>query len=102
MYPEPQIVRDWSTAPDGLSWRFTLRPSLRFHDGQPVTTAGIIPALQRLMTRDVVCRKLPPKGMREVVRLLALAALKPPVRLRHAVPLWWPVSGCPVIKTCRQ
>ncbi len=25
--PKPQMVKEWSTAPDGLSWRFTLRQS---------------------------------------------------------------------------
>ena len=58
MQAKPQMVRDWSTAPDGLSWRFTLRPGLRFHDGQPVTTADVIPSLQRWMGRDVVGQKL--------------------------------------------
>ena len=56
--PRPQMVRDWSTAADGLTWRFTLRPGLRFHDGQRVTTADVIPSLQRWMQRDVVGQKL--------------------------------------------
>ena len=56
--PKPQMVRDWSTSADGLTWRFTLRPGLRFHDGQPVTTADVIPSLQRWMQRDVVGQKL--------------------------------------------
>ena len=25
MQPKPQMVKEWSTAPDGLTWRFTLR-----------------------------------------------------------------------------
>ena len=55
---KPQMVRDWSTAADGLSWRFTLRPGLKFHDGQAVTTADVIPSLKRWMERDVVGQKL--------------------------------------------
>lgn len=55
---KPQMVRDWSTAADGLSWRFALRPGLRFHDGQPVTTADVVPSLKRWMERDVVGQKL--------------------------------------------
>ena len=58
LQPKPQMVKDWSTSPDGLEWRFTLRPGLRFHDGQRVTTADVIPSLQRWMTRDVVGQKL--------------------------------------------
>ena len=55
---KPQMVGAWSTAPDGLSWRFTLRPGLRFHDGQKVTTADVIASLKRWMQRDVVGQKL--------------------------------------------
>ncbi len=55
---KPQMVSSWSTAPDGLSWRFTLRPGLKFHDGQAVTTADVIPSLQRWMKRDVVGQNL--------------------------------------------
>ena len=28
LQPRPQMVREWSTSPDGLVWRFTLRPIL--------------------------------------------------------------------------
>jgi peptide/nickel transport system substrate-binding protein len=56
--PKPEMVQSWSTAPDGLSWRFTLRPGLKFHDGQPVTTADVIPSLQRWMKRDVVGQRM--------------------------------------------
>ena len=58
LQPKPQMVSTWSTAPDGLSWRFTLRPGLKFHDGQAVTTADVIPSLKRWMERDVVGQKL--------------------------------------------
>jgi len=58
LQPKPQMVRDWSTSADGLTWRFTLRPGLKFHDGQHVTTADVIPSLQRWMQRDVVGQKL--------------------------------------------
>src|SRR6185437_7845365 len=55
---KPEMVKEWSTSPDGLTWRFTLRPGLKFHDGQAVTTADVIPSLQRWMKRDVVGQKL--------------------------------------------
>src|ERR1700682_490309 len=53
MQPKPQMVKGWSTAPDGLTWRFTLRPGLKFHDGQRVTTNDVLPSLKRWMQRDV-------------------------------------------------
>lgn len=58
LQPKPQMVRDWSTSADGLVWRFALRPGLKFHDGQRVTTADVIASLRRWMQRDVVGQKL--------------------------------------------
>ncbi|MBR0645523.1 ABC transporter substrate-binding protein [Plastoroseomonas hellenica] len=52
--PQPQMVESTTTSPDGLTWRFTLREGLRFHDGQPVTTRDVIASLRRWMARDVV------------------------------------------------
>ena len=49
LQPRPQMVETWQTAPDGLSWTFALRDGLRFHDGQSVTTADVIPSMQRWM-----------------------------------------------------
>ncbi len=50
--PKPEMAQSWTTSPDGLTWTFTLRPNLRFHDGQPVTTADVIPSLARWMSFD--------------------------------------------------
>ena len=54
---KPQMAKAWSTSPDGLTWRFTLRDGLKFHDGSPVTTADVIPSLQRWMTIDAMAKK---------------------------------------------
>lgn len=58
LQPRPQMVSEWSVSPDQLTWRFTLRPDLKFHDGQAVTTADVIPSLKRWMGRDGVGAKL--------------------------------------------
>ena len=34
LQPKPQMVDSWDVSPDQLTWRFTLRPGLKFHDGQ--------------------------------------------------------------------
>lgn len=49
---KPQMVDTYTTAPDGMHWRFTLRKGLAFHDGSPVTTADVIQSLQRWGQRD--------------------------------------------------
>ena len=58
LQPKPQMVESWTASPDGLTWRFTLRDGLKFHDGQAVTTADVIPSLRRWMERDQVGAKL--------------------------------------------
>lgn len=55
---KPQMAASWDAAPDGLTWRFTLRDGLRFHDGSPVTTADVIPSLRRWMGIDTAARKV--------------------------------------------
>ena len=58
LQPQPQMVASWTTSPDALTWRFTLRDGLKFHDGQPVTSADVVPSLKRWMGRDLVGIKL--------------------------------------------
>lgn len=54
LQPKPQMVERWSVSPDGLTWEFTLRDGLKFHDGQAVTTADVAQSLRRWMARDTV------------------------------------------------
>ena len=58
LQPRPQMVDHWTVAPDQLSWTFTLRPGLRFHDGAPVTSTDVAASLKRWMMRDVLGQKL--------------------------------------------
>ena len=54
----PQMAKEWTTSPDGLTWRFTLRDGLKFHDGSPVTTTDVIASLRRWMTIDAMAKKV--------------------------------------------
>ena len=58
LQPKPQMVKTWSVSEDGLTWRFTLREGLRFHDGKPVTTRDVAASLRRWMARDTVGSRL--------------------------------------------
>ena len=58
LQPQPMMVDTWSTAPDGLTWRFTLREGLRFHTGEPVTPADVIASTRRWIALDPVGAKV--------------------------------------------
>lgn len=56
--PQPQMVGKYEISPDKLTYTFTLREGLEFHDGQPVTTKDVIPSIRRWAARDAVGQKL--------------------------------------------
>src|SRR6202049_2492754 len=58
--PKPQMVDSYQISPDRLIYTFTLRPGLKFHDGQPVTTRDVIASLKRWMVRDVLGQAMSP------------------------------------------
>ena len=55
---QPQMVGAWSVTPDGMSYSFTLREGLAFHDGSPVRAADAVASIKRWAQRDVVGRAL--------------------------------------------
>ena len=56
--PRPQMVERAEASPDRMSWRFTLREGLAFHDGTPVRAADAVASIRRWAQRDVVGRAL--------------------------------------------
>jgi len=50
--PQPQMVETWTVSPDGLAYRFVLRPNMKFHDGTPVRAADAVASLNRWAARD--------------------------------------------------
>jgi len=52
--PQPQMVDTWKMSDDKLTWTFTLRDGLKWHDGAPVTSADVIPSIKRWMDKDVI------------------------------------------------
>jgi peptide/nickel transport system substrate-binding protein len=51
---KPMMVENHTVSADNLTYRFTLRSGLKFHDGQPVTVDDVIPSLQRWIKRGLV------------------------------------------------
>jgi peptide/nickel transport system substrate-binding protein len=58
LQPKPQMVESYQISPDRLVYTFTLRPGLKFHDGQPVTTRDVIPSIKRWMVRNTLGQTL--------------------------------------------
>ncbi len=56
--PQPQMVESWAVSEDRLTYSFTLRRGLKFHDGGPVGPADCIASLERWGKRDVFGQKL--------------------------------------------
>ncbi|MDX2102867.1 MAG: ABC transporter substrate-binding protein [Alphaproteobacteria bacterium] len=49
---QPQLAERWTISPDGLSYRFSLRAGVRFHDGTPFDSASVKFTLERAMAPD--------------------------------------------------
>src|SRR5215471_5442116 len=50
--PQPQMVDSWSVSADKLTYTFTLRDGLKWHDGGAVTAADCVASLKRWGARD--------------------------------------------------
>src|SRR5919106_5276013 len=58
LQPQPQMVESWKVSDDKLTWTFTLREGLKFHDGAPVKAEDAVASLQRWGKRDGMGQKL--------------------------------------------
>jgi peptide/nickel transport system substrate-binding protein len=55
---KPEMVDTYSVSADNLTWTFTLRDGLLFHDGAPVTSDDCIASIKRWGARDAVGQTL--------------------------------------------
>jgi len=55
---QPQMVEQWNASTDRRTWNFTLRESLQFHDGTPVTSTDVIASLTRWSQKDHLGQRL--------------------------------------------
>jgi peptide/nickel transport system substrate-binding protein len=58
LHVQPQMVDKWQTSADKLTYTFSLRAGLKFHDGQPVRSADVIASVTRWAKRDGLGQKL--------------------------------------------
>lgn len=48
----PGLAERWETAPDGLTWKFSLRRNVRFHDGSPLNAEAVVFNFERWMSEQ--------------------------------------------------
>src|SRR5262249_31378582 len=55
---KPQMIEAYSKSDDGLVWKFTLRPGLKFHDGSAVEAKDVVASIKRWGQRIPVGKTL--------------------------------------------
>ena len=55
---QPQMVDSWSVDDNGLTYTFTLRDGLLWHDGKPVRAVDCVASIKRWWMRDGMGQKL--------------------------------------------
>ncbi len=55
---KPQMVDTYTVSPDNLTYTFTLRDGLAWHDGKPVTAEDCVASIKRWSARDSLGQKL--------------------------------------------
>jgi peptide/nickel transport system substrate-binding protein len=81
--PQRQMVGEHTVSPDGLTYNFTLRSGLKFHDGQDVTGRDCAASVRRWGARDGAGQHL----FRNVAAVDATAANSFSIRLNAPYPL---------------
>jgi peptide/nickel transport system substrate-binding protein len=58
LQPKPQMVDKYDVSADKLTWTFTLRDGLEWHDGKPVTGEDCVASIKRWAAKDSMGQKL--------------------------------------------
>jgi peptide/nickel transport system substrate-binding protein len=88
---QPQMVGAYNVSDDKLTYTFTLRDGLAFHDGAPVTATDVVASLKRWAPKDVLGRML----FAQVASLDATDAKTVSLKLKEPFPLVLEILGKP-------
>ena len=55
----PNLATAHRVSPDGLTWRFTLRPGVRFHNGDRMTSADVKFSMERILNPETRSSRRP-------------------------------------------
>ena len=69
--PQPLLAQAWDISPDGLTYTFKLRPNVKWHDGQPFTSAD------DSYTILEVLKKVHPRGRSAFAKVTAVETPDP-------------------------
>ncbi|WP_342363159.1 ABC transporter substrate-binding protein [Terrarubrum flagellatum] len=58
MRPQPQMVKSYDLSADGLTYAFTLRDGLKWHDGAPVKAEDCVASLLRWWQKDQMGQRI--------------------------------------------
>lgn len=50
---QPSLATDWEPSDDGLTWTFTLRDDVTFHDGSEFDSADVVYSYNRIINEDL-------------------------------------------------
>ncbi len=50
---EPSLATEWETSPDNLTWTFTLRDGVTFHDGSEFDSADVVYSYNRIIDEEL-------------------------------------------------
>jgi peptide/nickel transport system substrate-binding protein len=51
------LAEKWETSADNLTWTFTLRKGVTFHNGDPLTSKDVKATFERIMSKDIASPK---------------------------------------------
>jgi peptide/nickel transport system substrate-binding protein len=93
-HAQPRLAETWTESPDGLTWRFKLRPNAYFHDNSQVD-AGAVKASRSLATSDI--DQFP--GLADIVGIEAPNPSEVLIRLRARSTFLLDDLGVSILKT---